>query len=89
MRGKTFPPLWADAQYKVLKGEHTPNCQIYRVDSMHKTNLKGVNLSSCASKMCKLCTIGSPYVFYLMYFCMLVNHGPSQQSSKEEYKPWK
>ena len=21
--------------------------------------------------------------------CMLVNHGPSQQSSKEEYKPWK
>ena len=22
-------------------------------------------------------------------FCMLVNHGPSQQSSKEEYKPWK
>ena len=22
-------------------------------------------------------------------FCMLVSHGPSQQSSKEEYKPWK
>ena len=21
--------------------------------------------------------------------CMFVNHGPSQQSSKEEYKPWK
>ena len=21
--------------------------------------------------------------------CTLVNHGPSQQSSKEEYKPWK
>ena len=21
--------------------------------------------------------------------CMLVNHGPSQQRSKEEYKPWK
>ena len=21
--------------------------------------------------------------------CMLVNHGPSQKSSKEEYKPWK
>ena len=21
--------------------------------------------------------------------CMLVNHGPSQQSSKEGYKPWK
>ena len=21
--------------------------------------------------------------------CMLVNHGPSRQSSKEEYKPWK
>ena len=21
--------------------------------------------------------------------CMLVNHGPSQQSSKKEYKPWK
>ena len=23
------------------------------------------------------------------YSCMLVNHGPSQQSFKEEYKPWK
>ena len=23
------------------------------------------------------------------FSCMLVNHGPSQQSSKEEYKPWK
>ena len=22
-------------------------------------------------------------------FCMLVNHGPSQQSCEEEYKPWK
>ena len=22
-------------------------------------------------------------------FCMLVNHGPSQQSSKEEYQAWK
>ena len=22
-------------------------------------------------------------------FCTLVNHGPSQQSSKEEFKPWK
>ena len=22
-------------------------------------------------------------------FCMLVSHGPAQQSSKEEYKPWK
>ena len=22
-------------------------------------------------------------------FCILVNHGPSQQSSKEEYKAWK
>ena len=21
--------------------------------------------------------------------CVIVNHGPSQQSSKEEYKPWK
>ena len=25
----------------------------------------------------------------LVITCMLVNHGPSQQSSKEEYKPWK
>ena len=25
----------------------------------------------------------------LVTSCMLVNHGPSQQSSKEEYKPWK
>ena len=23
------------------------------------------------------------------FSCMFVNHGPSQQSSKEEYKPWK
>ena len=25
----------------------------------------------------------------MLYSCVLVNHGPSQQSSKEEYKPWK
>ena len=25
----------------------------------------------------------------LVTSCMLVNHGPSQQSSKDEYKPWK
>ena len=25
----------------------------------------------------------------MLYSCVLVNHGPSQQSSKEDYKPWK
>ena len=27
--------------------------------------------------------------FVTSIFSLLVNHGPSQQSSKEEYKPWK
>ena len=31
----------------------------------------------------------SPLSHPSIHFCMLVNHGPSQQSSKEEYKPWK
>ena len=33
--------------------------------------------------MTKVCLVPHPSS------CMLFNHGPSQQSSKEEYKPWK
>ena len=43
---------------------------------------KSISLSSKIRLMCSLVTS--------MFLCrMLVNHGPSQQSSKEEYKPWK
>ena len=41
---------------------------------------KSISLSSKTRLMRSLVT---------SIFCMLVNHGPSQQSSKEEYKPWK
>ena len=41
---------------------------------------KSISLSSKIRLMCSLSHPSS---------CMLVNHGPSQQSSKEEYKPWK
>ena len=41
---------------------------------------KSVSLSSKIRLMCSLVSSIS---------CMFVNHGPSQQSSKEEYKPWK
>ena len=43
-------------------------------------NDKSISLSSKIRLMRSLVTPSS---------CMLVNHGPSQQSSKEEYKPWK
>ena len=41
---------------------------------------KSISLSSKIQLMRSLVT---------SIFLMLVNHGPSQQSSKEEYKPWK
>ena len=41
---------------------------------------KSISLSSKIRLMRSLVTSSS---------CMLVNNGPSQQSSKEEYKPWK
>ena len=41
---------------------------------------KSISLSSKIRLMRSLVTPSS---------CMLVNHGPSQQSSREEYKPWK
>ena len=50
----------ADAQYKASEGEHTPHQQIERVNSTHRTDLKGVKIGSRASKTCKLCVIGSP-----------------------------
>ena len=43
-------------------------------------NDKSISLSSKIQLMRSLVT---------SIFLMLVNHGPSQQSSKEEYKPWK
>ena len=50
----------ADAQYKALEGEHIPHQQIQRVNSMHRTELKGVKIGSCASKRHKLFIIGRP-----------------------------
>ena len=50
----------ADAKYKALEGECTPPLQIQRVNSMHRTYLKGVKIGSSASKMHKLYIIGSP-----------------------------
>ena len=41
---------------------------------------KSISLSSKIRLMCSLVT---------SIFLYVVNHGPSQQSSKEEYKPWK
>ena len=41
---------------------------------------KSISLSSKIRLMCSLVT---------SIFRMLVNHEPSQQSSKKEYKPWK
>ena len=43
-------------------------------------NDRNISLSSKIRLMCSLSRPSS---------CMHVNHGPSQQSSKEEYKPWK
>ena len=43
-------------------------------------NDRSISLSSKIQLMCSLSHPSS---------CMLVNHGPSQQSFKEEYKPWK
>ena len=43
-------------------------------------NDRSISLSSKIRLMCTLVT---------SIFLMLVNHGPSQQSSKEKYKPWK
>ena len=57
-KGLTLFP--ADAQYKALEGEHTPQQQIQRVNSTRRTNLKGVKIGSNASKTRKLCVIGSP-----------------------------
>ena len=44
----------ADAQYKALEGKHTPHDKILRVNSMHRTDLKGVKIGSSAPKMRKL-----------------------------------
>ena len=42
------------------------------------------NINRLQSMQCRF-----PCLVPTEYECMLVNHGPSQQSSKEEYKPWK
>ena len=50
------------------------------------TRLKSVWIDKSISLSCKIRLMRSlPHPSS----CMLVNHGPSQQSSKEEYKPWK
>ena len=50
------------------------------------TKLKPVWIDKSISLSCKIRLMRSlPHPSS----CMLVNHGPSQQSSKEEYKPWK
>ena len=43
---------------------------------------KSISLSSEIRLMCTIVT--SIFLYYI-----IVNHGPSQQSSKKEYKPWK
>ena len=48
------------------------------------TRLKPVWNDRSISLSCKIRLMHS-----LLTSCTLVNHGPSQQSSKEEYKPWK
>ena len=58
-RGKPFPFFQADAEDKILESKRTPHYPISRVNSMHRTNLRGVNFSSSVSKMCKQCVIGS------------------------------
>ena len=50
----------ADTPYKALEGKHTPHDKILRVNSMHRTDLKGVKIGSGASKMRKVCITGSP-----------------------------
>ena len=50
----------ADTQNKALEGEHTPLQQIQRVNSTHRTDLKGVKIGSSASKTPTVCFNGSP-----------------------------
>ena len=61
---KELTPFQAGAQYKALEGGHTPHQQIYRVNSTHRTDLKGVNFISSASKTRKLCVAWSSEVLY-------------------------
>ena len=44
-------------------------------------------MASCTFQTCKVFSIFMTVCHKSS--CMLVNHGPLQQSSKEEYKPWK
>ena len=50
------------------------------------TRLKPVWIDKCISLSSKIRLMHS---LVTSSSCMLVNNGPSQQSSKEEYKPWK
>ena len=52
------------------------------------TRLKPVWIDKSISLSSKIRLMRS-LVTSIFLQCMLVNHGPSQQSSKEEYKPWK
>ena len=59
-RGKPLPFFQADAECKILESKHTSHWPIEKVNSMHRTNLMGVNFGSSASKTCKPCIVGSP-----------------------------
>ena len=50
------------------------------------TRLKPVWIDKSISLSSKIRLMGS---LVTSIFCMLVNHGPSQPSSKEGYTPWK
>ena len=53
------------------------------------TRLKPVWIDKSISLSSKIRLMRSRVTSIFLSSCMLVNHGPPQQSSKEEYKPWK
>ena len=57
---KICPLFQADAQYKALECKQIPRQQIQKVNSTHRTSLKGVYLDPSVSKRCKLCVTGRP-----------------------------
>ena len=53
------------------------------------TRLKLVWIDKSISLSSKIRLVHSLVTSIFLSSCMLVNHGPPQQSSKEDYKPWK
>ena len=64
---KTIPTFSSYCTVQSISRWIHPHCQIYRVNCMPWTVLKGVNFSSSASKMRKPCIIGSPGLFCCHY----------------------